>query len=246
MKGKAISSIGKVRSANEDFFGMEETGHPFYMVADGMGGHKGGAVASKEAVKYVSDHLQKNLSPDISGKEVENILYQSVISANEIIFEKSQRENDCNGMGTTLTVAVPVKKEQKIYFAHIGDSRAYIIEDAGIVQVTEDHSLVQELVINGDITEEQAKAHPKRNVITRALGTDTEVQPDIFSVDFAFEAGHHLLLCTDGLSNAVEEELMKRIIEGSESIESACAALVNEANARGGKDNITVLVLKGA
>ncbi len=246
MKAKAISSVGKVRKINEDFFGIYEKEHPIYMVADGMGGHKAGAVASKDTVSYVSQHLQKHLAPESTAKEVEAVLYQSVIEANREIFAKSQKLEECSGMGTTLTVAVPVQREEKICFAHIGDSRAYVVEKNRFYQVTKDHSLVQELIKNGDITEEEAKKHPKRNVITRALGTEDEVLPDVFSVDFTFETDHYLLLCTDGLTNAVEIEEIQKIIQETEDIEAACNALIDKANERGGKDNITVLILQGS
>ncbi len=246
MKAKAISSVGKVRKTNEDFFGIYEKDHPIFMVADGMGGHKGGAVASKEAVNYVSEHLNNHLAPRATAKEVEEILQQSVVHANRGIFAKSQESEECNGMGTTLTVAVPVQREEKICFAHIGDSRAYVVEEDRAYQVTKDHSLVQELLINGDITEEEAKKHPKRNVITRALGTEDEVLPDVFSIDFSFESNHYLLLCTDGLTNAVEIEEIRKIIQETEDIEAACTALINKANERGGHDNITVLILQGS
>lgn len=246
MKGKAISSIGKIRKANEDSFGIHQGNQPFYMVADGMGGHKGGAVASKEAVTRISRHLQNHLSPEITGEELEKLLEESVFEANRDIFQIGENSSECRGMGTTLTLAVPLPKDHKVYFAHIGDSRAYAIEKEEIYQVTKDHSLVQELVVNGDITEEEAKEHPKRNVITRALGTESEVWPDVFSIDFSFEAEHYLLLCTDGLSNAMEEEEIKRVVQNSESIEEACEDLINKANERGGHDNITVLILQGS
>ena len=246
MKAKAMSSVGKVRRANEDFYGLYEKTPSFYMVADGMGGHKAGDVASKDAVSYVSKHLQKHLESGLSCNEVEGILYQSVIQANLGVFEKSLKEEECKGMGTTLTVAVPLKEEKKLVIAHVGDSRAYSIDREGSRQLTRDHSLVHELIKNGDITEAEAKEHPKRNVITRALGTEDEVQPDVFSVDFAFEPEYYLLLCTDGLSNAVEGEEIKRIILESENIEAACEDLIDKANERGGKDNITVLILQGS
>ncbi|NBG89127.1 Stp1/IreP family PP2C-type Ser/Thr phosphatase [Isachenkonia alkalipeptolytica] len=246
MKGRAMSSVGKVRKANEDFFGIHEKGQLFYMVADGMGGHKAGDVASEETVGCVSEFLQKHLHPEARGAEVEKILGESISEANTEIFEKAQKQEECSGMGTTLTLAVPLPKENKVYFAHVGDSRAYVIEKDGIYQVTRDHSLVQELVINGDITEEEAKAHPKRNVITRAVGTEREVRPDVFSIDFSFDSDHYIILCTDGLSNAMGEEEIKNTVRDSGSIESACAALINKANERGGQDNITVLILQGS
>jgi len=246
MKAKAMSSVGKVRKTNEDFFGIYEKTPSFYMVADGMGGHKAGAVASKEAVSFVSEHLEKHLEPKLTGTEVEGILYQSVMEANKGVFEKSLKIEECSGMGTTLTVAVPIQRENKLTIAHIGDSRAYMLEKDRIYQVTRDHSLVQELVKNGDITEAEAKDHPKRNVITRALGTEDEVEPDVFSVDFTFESDYYLLLCTDGLSNAVEMEEIKKIIQQTENIETACGRLIDKANERGGQDNITVLILQGS
>lgn len=246
MKAKAMSDIGKVRRENQDSFAISEGKVPFYMVADGMGGHKGGAVASKEAVTHVSEHLQKYLTSEQTGAEVEGILYQSVIKANEAVFEKSQHIEECNGMGTTLTVAVTMPGEGKICFAHIGDSRAYILDNDGIFQVTKDHSLVQELVKNGEITEEQAQEHPKRNVIIRALGTEENVKPDVFSVDFSFSEDTYLLLCTDGLSNSVDPQEMKKMIQENSNIEKACSQLVETANNRGGQDNITVLILQGS
>lgn len=246
MKAKAMSDIGKVRRENQDSFVVSEEAFPFYMVADGMGGHKGGAVASKEAVSLVSEHLQKYLTPDLTGAEVEGILYQSVVKANESVFEKSQNIEEYNGMGTTLTVAVTVPEERKIYFAHIGDSRAYIMDKERIFQVTKDHSLVQELIKNGEITEEEAQEHPKRNVIIRALGTEENAKPDVFSVDFSFEEESYLLLCTDGLSNSVDPQEMKKMVNENTNIEKACLQLIETANERGGQDNITVLILQGS
>jgi len=245
MKATGMSSVGKVRKTNEDFFGIYDQAPSFYMVADGMGGHKAGAVASKEAVSYVSEHLEKHLEGEMTLPEIEGILYQSIVQANKGVFEKSLKEDACSGMGTTLTVAVPVHREDKITIAHIGDSRAYMIEEDRIHQITCDHSLVQELVKKGDITEEEAREHPQRNVITRALGTEDEVRPDVFSVDFTFRSTHYLLLCTDGLSNAVEIEEMRKIIQETENIETACKELIDKANERGGQDNITVLILQG-
>ena len=246
MKATAMSSVGKVRKSNEDFFGICDETPSFYMVADGMGGHKAGAIASKEAVGYVSEHLKKYLEPEVTIPEIEGILYQSIIRANKRVFEKSLKEEACSGMGTTLTVAVPVQREKKMAIAHIGDSRAYMIDKDRIYQVTSDHSLVQELVKKGDITEQEAKEHPQRNVITRALGTENEVRPDVFSVDFTFASAHYLLLCSDGLSNALEIEEIQKIIQETENIETACKELIDKANERGGQDNITVLIVQGS
>ncbi len=246
MKGTAMSNIGKVRRANEDSFGIHQENQPFYMVADGMGGHKGGAIASREAVMYITEHLKSHLKPEISEETLKQILEESVSRANQEIFQKGEDSRDCKGMGTTLTLAVPLQRENKVYFAHIGDSRAYVIGNDGMHQVTRDHSLVQELVSNGDITEEEAKEHPKRNVITRALGTENHVHPDVFPIDFSFVPDHYLLLCTDGLSNALEKEEIENVVRSSESIEGACERLINKANERGGQDNITVLILQGS
>ncbi len=245
MKGIGKSHIGKVRKKNEDAYSYSNGKPCYYIVADGMGGHKAGSTASHYAVEALTDHLEKYLAEDLSVREVEGILYQGMTTANKTLFDMSLEDEDYNGMGTTLTACIPVKDEKQVIIGHIGDSRAYLYDGTELQQLTKDHSLVEEMVRKGEITEEEALVHPKRNIITRALGTAEENQYDIFSVSFSFQEDHRLILCTDGLTNYVSQEEIGRFLREEKDPETLAEELVKLANERGGQDNITVLVFHG-
>lgn len=240
MISAGITDIGKVRDINEDNFCIDESEIGIYLVADGMGGHKSGEVASSIAINIIRDHIKQYITDEYQEQMVKGVIFEAFNRANKEIYNRSTKDYDCEGMGTTVTMALII--EEKLYIGHIGDSRAYLLRKKELQQITEDHSLVAELVKNGSITEREAMKHPQKNIITRSLGTDESVQVDIFSM--GIKKGDILALCTDGLTNFVDkEELRKTLLESNDCYES-CSTLVSLANQRGGYDNITVLVVK--
>ena len=242
MQTGLITDVGRVRKINEDSCIAHGDGKfPYILVADGMGGHEAGEVASQMAVDIISNHLSLNLVSDLSYSEAEEVVRQAFISANSIIYTYAQNHYKVMGMGTTATL-VMVYKENMI-IAHIGDSRAYAIDENEIKQITRDHSYVQELIDRGELTPEAAKHHPKKNFITRAMGTE-----DIVKVDTAVKKykGGTLLGCSDGLINFVEDEEIKNEINNSENLEEGLQRLVDMANDRGGRDNITIVAMRRA
>ena len=223
-----VTDKGNVRELNEDFLSYSrEDEFSIYVVGDGMGGHNAGEVASKRAVESIICFVKENFGVI----PLDNLLKDAILHANSKI----------SGMGTTITAILEVKNI--VYIANVGDSACFGINENGIKKLTKDHSLVQELVDSGCITEGEAKNHPRKNVITRAIGTNSNVDVDVFKVDrHEYKA---YLLCTDGLSNDVDEdEIWKKVIK-SNDFDKACNELVEMAKARGGKDNITVLVFGG-
>ncbi len=238
----ACSHVGKVREINEDAYSIPENGLKLFMVADGMGGHNAGEVASNKAIHVVRNFMKKYIEKDLEKEEefICEILNSAILKANQDIFLESLSNEKLQGMGTTITVAFILSK---LYIAHVGDSRAYSIHDHNISQITQDHSLVGELLRNGTITENEAKVHPQRHIITRALGTEKDVNVDIYTLDF--QQNDIAVLCTDGLSNFVEPEEIKNVLLSCNShIQKGCEHLVDLANERGGYDNITVIAIK--
>ena len=231
------SDVGIVRSLNEDYAGyIEEEEFKLYVVADGMGGHNAGEVASEMAVKAVEAYVKENYKEQGS-----NVLEKAVLFANEKIYNKAIVGSEYKGMGTTLVAALVYRNT--IIVANVGDSSCFGVIDNNITKITKDHSLVQELIDSGSITEEEGRNHPKKNVITRALGTNNVVKIDIFKVDI--NTYDKYLLCTDGLSNEVLKEEILREINDINDYNTACDKLVLLAKNRGGRDNITVLLFGG-
>ena len=231
------SDVGIVRSLNEDYAGyIEEEEFKLYVVADGMGGHNAGEVASEMAVKAVEAYVKENYKEQGS-----NVLENAVLFANEKIYNKAIVGSEYKGMGTTLVAALVYRNT--IIVANVGDSSCFGVIDNNITKITKDHSLVQELIDSGSITEEEGRNHPKKNVITRALGTNNVVKIDIFKVDI--NTYDKYLLCTDGLSNEVLKEEILREISDINDYNTACDKLVLLAKNRGGRDNITVLLFGG-
>ncbi|SNR90757.1 protein phosphatase [Anaerovirgula multivorans] len=240
MIAAAITDVGKVREINEDNYCIDENQVGLYMVADGMGGHKSGEVASSIAINIIKEHITHYLTEEFQEQSVKGVIFEAFNRANKEIYNRSKEDFDCEGMGTTVTMVLIIDK--RVYIGHIGDSRAYLLREEVLQQITEDHSLVAELVRNGSITEREAMRHPQKNIITRSLGTDENLKVDIFSMDL--NKGDILILCTDGLTNFVDkEELKKAVLEEDDCFES-CSNLVSLANQRGGYDNITVLIVK--
>ncbi|MHB8156748.1 MAG: Stp1/IreP family PP2C-type Ser/Thr phosphatase, partial [Desulfocucumaceae bacterium] len=223
--------MGLVRKRNEDSICVLPD-LAFFAVADGMGGHLAGEVASHLAVETVVEHLRAGTEP-----RLENKLYKGVLQANSKVFEASKSNVSYRGMGTTLTAAVI--KDRKMVLAHVGDSRAYLLREDNIVTLTEDHSLVQEMLKQGGITKEQARDHPHRNVLTRALGTDPTVEVDM--IETGLKKGDTVLICSDGLYGLVEDNVIQRLVSSAQGPEKAVLDLIGEALHRGGNDNISVV-----
>jgi protein phosphatase len=220
------SDIGRVREGNEDSYLLEP---PLYAVADGMGGHRGGEVASQLALETV-EHMFH---------EGRGTLSEQVREANRAVFSRSAADRKVTGMGTTLTAAMI--QDDVAHLAHVGDSRAYLLRADGFRQLTEDHTLVGRMVKAGEITPAEADVHPHRNVVTRALGTEPDLEVD--ELDLGLLEGDRLLLCSDGLTNMVTEEQIQAILTSTPDPQEAADRLVRAANRAGGLDNITVLLL---
>jgi serine/threonine protein phosphatase PrpC len=226
----AITDPGRTRRHNEDSYVIEP---PLFAIADGMGGAQAGEVASRLATAAL-----KEGQADAGGEQRISDLIQA---ANRRVYDRSSSDPNTSGMGTTITVALV--EDDHVAFGHVGDSRAYLIRDASMEQLTEDHSLVNELLKTGRLSREEAETHPQRSVITRALGTDPDVDVDTFSV--RAENGDLFLLCSDGLTDMVSEESILDVVERHrDDIDGALRALVKEANRGGGQDNITVVAFE--
>lgn len=232
-----ISDVGKIRKLNEDscYYNNNES-FPYGIVADGMGGHAAGEIASMMLVDIVTNHLKNKLSKSLDYVEVGEQIRRSIINANGIIYNYSKKHYKVMGMGTTASVAMIYNK--KLITAHVGDSRVYLVKDDGIEQITKDHSFVQELLTRGEITLEEAKHHPKKNFITRAVGVDDFVKVDVTIKSYE---GGVVFICSDGLTNYVGDEEIKEHIKNGSNLQDTAQKLIDLANERGGKDNITIV-----
>lgn len=237
----AKTDIGMVRETNQDSYAAGELpgGTAWAVVCDGMGGAAGGSVASSTAVKIISDQISSHYRDGMTVNSIRNLLVSAITTANVQIYDLSMANEELNGMGTTVVAAVVT--DNTAFVAHAGDSRAYCIERNGqIHQLTRDHSMVQEMVENGKLTQEQAKEHPKKNIITRALGVDETINIDF--CEQQMDSDDVLLLCTDGLTNYIEADEILSAANESKYYELA-DLLVNKANRNGGGDNITVVAV---
>ena len=233
-----ISDKGKIRSLNEDsyiiqgFKNSESKG--FCVLADGMGGHNAGEVASLMAIKTISSALKETLKSD---KNIPGVIVKAVKSANSEIYKVADENEEQRGMGTTAVVCVIA--DDQLYIGNVGDSRAYLLRGDEILRITVDHSVVEELISIGSITREEAYSHPKRHVITRALGTDTDIEADIY--EYTLKSGDTLILCSDGLTEMLKESEIRELTDRKEDIPNIVMSLVDKANENGGIDNITVI-----
>jgi len=225
-RATGLSHPGRKRRRNEDSWVCDP---PIFAVADGMGGAKGGEIASRLAAAALGS------AADGSGAERVVSLVQE---ANRRVYERSSEDASASGMGTTITLALV--EDGKVTFGHVGDSRAYLIRDHTIEQLTDDHSLVAELVRSGRLSPEEAEIHPQRSVITRALGTDPDVDVDTFTVEP--QVGDLFLICSDGLTSMIDDEVIREVVERRrDNLDAAARELVEKANRSGGEDNITVV-----
>lgn len=238
----AKTCIGMVRSNNEDAFYVPPKNGDYpelFIVADGMGGHRGGEVASQMAVKEVSDYINARFSKDFNEDLIKAMINDSIMEANRKILMAAMDHEEWAGMGTTITLAFFFGK--KIFIGHVGDSRAYMIRNNTITQLTRDHSLVWQLMEEGRLTLDETRTHPMKNVITRALGTDKVLEPDFLEYDL--KKNDIIVLCSDGLTNMLEDDEIKNIVCGQE-LETAAEMLIHAANLHGGIDNITVELIR--
>lgn len=239
MKLNGKSDVGKVRSSNQDAFFVDALpdGSALAVVCDGMGGANAGNVASDKTVKSVTSFIMKSYQPSMKPENIATLLQSAVSRANIEVYDMSVKNPDLSGMGTTVVAAVV--KDNNAVICHVGDSRAYLV-NTDIEQITVDHSVVQSLLESGKLTPEQAKTHPKKNVITRAIGTEENITCDVNFVEM--KNGDTLLLCTDGLTNFVEtSDILKAVSDNKDGL--TAELLVNKANLNGGGDNITVVTV---
>ncbi len=228
-KYSVISDVGKKRTNNQDSYFICDG---WCVVADGMGGHNGGEVASHTAIEIIKKSLmQQSISVDL-------LLKNAIENANSELYKMSQSDPTLEGMGTTMVLCYFDGYEAVI--AHVGDSRAYHISPLGLVQITCDHSIVQQLIESGTITEAEAKNHPQKNLITRAIGTEATIQTDINRFEFCKD--DFILLCTDGLTNYVSDSEIEKVVKENDT-DTAVRILVDLANSRGGTDNITAVLI---
>lgn len=239
MKSYYLTDTGKVRSHNEDSVTIVRNGSGEYLlvVADGMGGHRAGEVASSLAVTHLGKRFSGSSSIG-SMLDAVNWLNDNVSEINEAILEYAKNHFDSTGLGTTLVLALLTK--DYLIFGNIGDSSGFVIKNHKLHKVTHDHTLVNLLVEAGDLTEEEAKVHPKRNVLMKAMGASEKVELDIFEVEKDVDG---LLLCSDGLTNMMTKEQIEKILEEDLTIEEKVAKMIKKCNARGGNDNISIALL---
>lgn len=235
-----MTDAGKVRTHNEDNVTIlrNKNDEVILAVADGMGGHKAGEVASSIAIEHITDEFEKI---ETLGKKEDAIdwLRNIVKEINNKIFDYTNKNPDSKGMGTTLVTAI--KTKDYILYGNIGDSSGYVMKNEKLQKVTKDHTLVNLLVSTGELTPEEAKFHPRKNVLMRALGANDPIEIDIFDVNNSVDG---LFLCSDGLTNLVTDEQIEKVLNSNASIEEQVEKLIKKSNMRGGTDNITIAYLK--
>ena len=242
MKIYGKTDVGKVRESNQDSMVFKHLDEDclYAVVCDGMGGHNGGNVASELAVRTLDASLSSGYDGASRNRSVETLLRKAIRHTNETVFSVSLKDEGLRGMGTTVVMAYIV--DGKAYIAHVGDSRAYIYDGDSLTRLTVDHSIVQQMIDDGQITEEEAKTHPYRHVITRVLGFTRDVEVDIETVEFA--PTDIILLCSDGLSNMLESSEIESVFE-EVSANRVCDELVEREMKNGGTDNVTAVIVCG-
>lgn len=239
MKTFSMTDIGRRRETNQDYMFTSETaigGLPnLFLVADGMGGHAAGDYASRFTVKRIVEYIKES---EIN--EPVKVLKEAILYANRKLMTEAGKDAGKAGMGTTIVGAV--YEDHRLHVANVGDSRLYVINQEKITQITRDHSLVEEMVRLGEMDREDAKVHPDKNIITRAIGVLPEVSVDFFET--GINPGDTVLLCSDGLTNMVDDAVIKRLILGQRDIVEKAERLVETANENGGSDNITVVLIE--
>lgn len=237
-----MTDPGCVREQNQDTFQMEQLGRDVVLciVCDGMGGAKSGNVASSLAVEVFVDEIRRTWVDDMEQAEIDQMLQGAVKLANFTVYDQGKQFEEFSGMGTTLVAALV--KNQEATVVNVGDSRAYRINENGIKKITVDHSLVEMMVLRGELTPEEARTYPGKNYITRAVGTEAITESDMFHLDL--ERGDYVLLCSDGLTNVIDEqEILFEVVHG-EKKEHCCEQLIEIAKTRGAPDNVTCVLVQ--
>jgi len=243
MESWGVTDSGKVRQSNQDIFKIltdDEKETAVLVVCDGMGGANAGNVASQLAAEVFVNHVSEHIKADTTLDETADIVADASVAANTAVFDKSLYDDECTGMGTTLTALVSTKAGEVV--ANIGDSRAYHITPLGISQITKDHSVVEDMIDRGEITREESFTHPNKNLITRVIGANMYEMTDIFTQNT--DIGDIILLCSDGLSNLVQDDEIQRELQNCSSMREGCEALVEKALLRGAPDNVTAVTFK--
>ncbi|MBU5594606.1 Stp1/IreP family PP2C-type Ser/Thr phosphatase [Amphibacillus sp. MSJ-3] len=240
MKQYFLTDQGKVREQNEDAGGLfkNKARQTLSVIADGMGGHKAGDIASKIVRNFFLDQWREN-EKITTIEQAEEWLVNRMHLANQKVYQYAEKNADCKGMGTTVIATIFL--DDQITIAHIGDSRCYLLNQH-LEQITEDHSLVNALVRTGEISKKEADVHPRKNVLIKALGTDESIDPDVFTIKWGL--GDRLLICTDGLSDKVSDLELKERLAKNKPLQEIAEDLVNRANELGGEDNITLALLE--
>ncbi len=236
----AKTDVGKVREMNQDFCIASADRPHLFILCDGMGGHRSGDVASRTAAESIETYVRMQSALDYDDEKAERVLRGAVSYANNIVYTRAKSMKELAGMGTTVDICMV--DFDMLYIAHVGDSRVYLLREGQLCQLTTDHSLVEEMIQSGLITESEAQSHPNKNVITRAVGTNRTVQCDFLAQEL--KQDDILLMCSDGLSNMLTESEMKNILISSDKPQTIAEELVEKANINGGKDNITAIVVK--
>lgn len=242
MKIWGKTDIGKTRYENQDNFICQEITENIvaFCVCDGMGGPNGGMIASKYASREFIHALKNTLKLDLNENEAKNLVNEAVFIANNFVYDMARGDINLQEMGTTLVGGFLIGND--VYIANVGDSRAYYINSDKILQITKDHSLVQHLLDNGEISEDEKKTHPKKNYITRAVGVAREIAIDVFKI--TLQENEYLLLCSDGLYNLIDDEKIKQTVLSQQNIDEKCEIMIQDANENGGTDNITAIILE--
>ena len=240
MEFSYLTDAGQVRDHNEDSVTVVKNaaGEILMAVADGMGGHKGGEIASSIAITHIGKRFTDSSRVGTKDEAI-NFLKEIVSEANMLLYKYTEDNPESVGMGTTIVMALLT--DEFLLFGNIGDSSGFVIKDRKIYKITNDHTLVNLLVKSGEITEEEAKDHPRKNVLMRALGANISVEMDIFDVERDVNA---ILLCSDGLTNMLDEEQIEKVLDSDMDIDAKVQKLINKANNRGGTDNISVAYLQ--
>lgn len=237
MRSFSMTDKGKMRHSNQDFLFVSETSvgplPNLFVVADGMGGHNAGDYASRYAVEVMVETIRNSIETEPAA-----LFVQAVGEANRCLLERAGEDARLSGMGTTAVLACIC--QNRLWTANIGDSRLYRVNDS-IFQVTRDHSLVEEMVRNGELKEAEARIHPDKNIITRAVGATKDADPDVFETELS--QGDRILMCSDGLTNMVTDQEILTIMKDEPEPEQTVRTLINAANLNGGKDNITAIVI---
>ena len=241
IKAYGKSDVGMVREMNQDYYYISDDQNEvkLYILADGMGGYKGGEIASKLAVTCARNYIENNIKETPKDKEsLIQLVGSSVEYANMVVYEKSKEDPELEGMGTTLEICLVYNN--RAFIAHVGDSRIYRVRKEFMRKLTKDHSYVQKLVEDGTITKEEADRHPKKNMLMKALGCNAFVEPDVTIKGFL--KGDTIIICSDGLTNMLTQEEIYNI--ATSKFEYAPSDLIEKANKKGGYDNITVIIIR--